>query len=259
MSDQFWFLAALGLPISIGWMTLAWLLAKRWNNAAIGDAAWALGFTVLAVVDFAFGEGGMRKTLLCTMTAIWSLRLGVFLLVRLAKIRAEGGRYVVLRERFPRHAWLLFFGWFQLQAVLMAVLALPLVTVAMDYRDGFGPWQWAGMALWLAGLLGQALADYELLRFRTRRDGAVCQVGTWRWSRHPNYFFGWLVWVGFGVFAMGSPEGWIALSAPLLVLISLLGASGVPAVEAHAARVRDGYDEYQCTTSAFVPWLTRRG
>ena len=258
MSDQFWFLTALGLPISIGWMTLAWLTAKRWDNAAIGDVAWALGFALLAAVDFVLGEGGERKFLLCAMMAIWSLRLGGFLAVRLAKTCTEGGRYALLRERHPKHAWLLFFGWFQLQAVQVTVLAVPLALVATDSRDGLTAWHWAGAALWLVGMLGQALADYELFRFRARGENGVCRLGSWRWSRHPNYFFGWLVWVAFAVFALGSQDGWIALSAPVLVLVSLLGASGIRAVEAHATRTRDGYGEYQRTTSAFVPWLVRR-
>jgi steroid 5-alpha reductase family enzyme len=258
MSDQFWFLAALGLPISIGWMTLAWLIAKRRDNAAIGDVAWALGFVLLAVVDFVLGEGGGRKLLLCAMVAIWSLRLGGFLVVRLVKTHAESSRYMLLRERYPGHTWLLFFGWFQLQAVQIAVLNVPLVLVATDSQDGLATWHWAGAALWLVGMLGQALADYELFRFHARGGNGVCRLGSWRWSRHPNYFFGWLVWVAFAVFALGSPDGWIALSAPVLVLVSLLGASGIRAVEARAVQMREGYGEYQRTTSAFVPWCVRR-
>jgi steroid 5-alpha reductase family enzyme len=259
MSEEFWLLMGVGLPVAGVWMMLAWLLARWRNNAAVGDAAWALGFALLAAVDFSFGDGGERKLLLCAMTAIWSLRLGGYLAVRLAKTRSEGGRLALLRERFPRHTWLLFFGWFELQAVLLAALGAPLAIVASDSRDGLTAWHWAGAALWLVGMLGEALADYELLRFRARGGQGVCRSGLWRWSRHPNYFFTTLVWGAFAIFALGSPGGWLALSAPLLVLISLLGAPGISALEAHSVATRgEAYREYQSATSPFVPWFSRR-
>ena len=84
--------------------------------------------------------------------------------------------------------------------------------------------------------------------------GAVCRVGLWGWSRHPNYFFEWLIWVSFAVFALGSPWGWVGICCPILMLYFLLRVTGIPATEAHAVRSRgEAYRQYQREVSAFVP------
>ena len=78
--------------------------------------------------------------------------------------------------------------------------------------------------------------------------------GLWRYSRHPNYFFEWLVWIAYAMFALASPWGWISLACPAVMLYFLLRVTGIPATEAQALKSRgDDYREYQRTTSAFVP------
>jgi steroid 5-alpha reductase family enzyme len=75
-------------------------------------------------------------------------------------------------------------------------------------------------------------------------------------SRHPNYFFGRLVWVSFAVVAIPSPRGVLGLISPAVMLFLLLRVSGIPPSEAQALRTRGSeYREYQRTTSRFVPWL----
>jgi steroid 5-alpha reductase family enzyme len=64
--------------------------------------------------------------------------------------------------------------------------------------------------------------------------------------------------VAFAVFAMGSPYGYVAVFAPLLMLFFLFRVTGIPATEAQALRSKgDDYRRYQQTTSAFVPWFPR--
>ena len=60
------------------------------------------------------------------------------------------------------------------------------------------------------GIAGEALADAQLKRFRIdpANQGRVCDIGLWRWSRHPNYFFEWFGWLAYPVIA-------ISLDAPL--------------------------------------------
>ena len=83
-------------------------------------------------------------------------------------------------------------------------------------------------------------------------------IDLWRYSRHPNYFFEWLIWVSFFVFALGSPYGWIALIGPASILYLLLRVTGIPLTEKLSVAKRgDVYREYQRTTSAFVPWFRK--
>jgi steroid 5-alpha reductase family enzyme len=81
----------------------------------------------------------------------------------------------------------------------------------------------------------------------------------WKYSRHPNYFFEWLVWVSFALLATGSPWGWLGWSAPALMLYFLLRVTGIPATEQQALQSKgELYRAYQRTTpSAFVPWFPR--
>ena len=61
-----------------------------------------------------------------------------------------------------------------------------------------------GALILLAGIAGEALADAQLKRFRDNpaNKGRVCDVGLWRWSRHPNYFFEWFGWLAYPVIAL---------------------------------------------------------
>lgn len=262
MNDGFWYLLSLALPAAIALMTVVWLLARRLDNAGVVDVAWSLGFALLAAIYFSLGQGAdPRKGLVAALAAVWSLRLGGYLWVRVARHHPqEDGRYAALREQYPRHTWLMFFGFFQLQALLLVLLSVPFALAASNPAVGLSVWEWAGAGLWLGAMLGEALADQQLHRFRGRpgNRGRTCRAGLWRLSRHPNYFFEWLVWVAFFVFALGTPDGWISVYCPALMLFFLCKVTGIPATEAQALKSRGAeYREYQRTTSGFVPWFPK--
>jgi steroid 5-alpha reductase family enzyme len=145
-------------------------------------------------------------------------------------------------------------------AAIVVLLSLPALIVALSPAQHISVLEIAGLATWAAGLAGEATADRQLHRFKAdrARAGRVCTVGLWRYSRHPNYFFEWLVWVGYALYALGSPFGWVALTCPLLMLYFLFRVTGIPATEAQALRTRgEDYRRYQQTTSRFVPWFPR--
>jgi steroid 5-alpha reductase family enzyme len=76
----------------------------------------------------------------------------------------------------------------------------------------------------------------------------------WAWSRHPNYFFEWLHWFAYLFLAIGSPQFWLSLIGPVVMLAFLYRVSGIPWTEAQALRSRgDDYRRYQNEVSAFFP------
>lgn len=84
--------------------------------------------------------------------------------------------------------------------------------------------------------------------------GKICEIGLWNYSRHPNYFFEWLIWVSYFIFALGSPWGWLSIICPLAILYFLLKVTGIPYTEAQMIKSRgQAFIDYQKTTSAFVP------
>ena len=117
------------------------------------------------------------------------------------------------------------------------------------------------LVLWTCAVAGETVADRQVERFRSdpANRGRTCQDGLWRYSRHPNYFFEWLIWVALALFAYPSPAGTMALACPVAMLCLLLRVTGIPATEAQALRTRgEEYRRYQQTTSVFVPWRRRR-
>ncbi|MBW8881271.1 MAG: DUF1295 domain-containing protein, partial [Asticcacaulis sp.] len=92
----------------------------------------------------------------------------------------------------------------------------------------------------------------------------VCDNGLWKWSRHPNYFFEWLGWVGWAVLACGQPfggqaSGWLAWGAPALMYYLLVYASGIPPLEAHMLATRgEAWRVYRARTNAFFPGPPKR-
>jgi steroid 5-alpha reductase family enzyme len=120
--------------------------------------------------------------------------------------------------------------------------------------------EWLAIALWAGALAGESVADRQLERFKAdaHSRGRVCRSGLWRYSRHPNYFFEWLVWVAYALAATTAPWGALAWACPAVMLFLLFRVTGIPATEAHALRSRgEAYRDYQRTTSAFVPWVPR--
>lgn len=245
-------------------MAAVWAVAVRLRNAGIVDIAWSASFSLLAPLYAATGPGyPTRRVLIAVMTALWSLRLASYLCFRVAAAHPlEDGRYQQLRKDWAPTAERRFFSFFQFQGLLSVVLSVPMLLPTLNPAPSITPIEWAGLALWAVALAGESIADRQLDRFRRdpRSGGRTCQVGLWRYSRHPNYFFEWLVWVAYFLFASASPWGFLTIYCPLLMLYFLFRVTGIPATEAQAVRSRgEEYRQYQRTTSVFVPWLRKTG
>lgn len=247
---------------AVGLMFFIWWLALRVNNLGIVDIAWSAAFAPAALWLAATTSGDpTRRWLIAGMATLWSLRLGTYLYFRvLGHHPHEDVRYAKMREKWGANLKPQVLLFFQLQAVLIVLLCVPFLLACLNERPGISPLEWLGAAIWLVALIGEGAADAQFKRFRAQPEnrGKVCSVGLWNYSRHPNYFFEWLVWVGFFVFALGSPFGWVAIYCPALMLFFLLRVTGIPLTEELSLKSKgDAYREYQRTTSAFVPWFKR--
>jgi steroid 5-alpha reductase family enzyme len=131
---------------------------------------------------------------------------------------------------------------------------------AMNPAEGFQWFEYIGVAIWAISILGESLADGQLAAFKRKPEskGHTCREGLWRYSRHPNYFFEWFIWIGYALVGLGADYGWLGFISQAFILYFLLRVTGIPATEAQAVRSRgDDYREYQRTTSAFVPWFPK--
>jgi steroid 5-alpha reductase family enzyme len=249
-----------GTAIVCTLMVALWFAQRRTGNAGIVDAGWAAGIAALAILYAAHSNATAHRTALAAgMAAVWGARLAAHLLRRVMN-GPEDGRYADLRRQWGTGAQRHLFFFFQVQALACVVLSVPFLIPMFNSSPGLSFAEYAGVGLWFAGMAGEWLADLQLRRFKSdpANRGKVCSTGLWRYSRHPNYFFEWVIWTGFSVFALGSPFGYAALYAPFLILYFLLRATGVPPAEAQALRTKgDAYRRYQRTTSRFLPWFPR--
>lgn len=255
-------LLIMGAALVGGMMLVLWTIHLLIRNAAVVDVGWAAGLGILAVYYASAGPGyAARRYAIAAMAAIWSFRLAGYLLFVRVLGHPEEGRYVQLRAEWKTRLPLRFFFFFEFQALLDLVLSLPFLIACLDPRAPLGILEKAGAAIWLMGIAGEAVADAQLNAFKKNpaNKGKTCRAGLWNYSRHPNYFFEWTVWVGYAVFALGSPGGWLGLLSPALILYFLLKLTGIPATEAQARRSRgEEYRQYQRVTSAFVPWFPKK-
>lgn len=246
--------AAITVPAAFA---LAWAWAARIDNYSLVDAAWAFGIGATACFWLAVGPGDPATRIVAAAAAgFWSLRLGGYLHRRIHRMHPkEDARYAKLREVWKGRVKPAFFGFFQMQAVSVILLALPFFAIS-NKPAPWGVFETIGLAVALVGLIGESLADRQMAAFKRGNSDskAVCRDGLWRYSRHPNYFFESVIWWGFYLFACGSPWGWATIHAPVAITWLLLRVTGIPPTEAAAvARKGDAYREYQRTTSAFIP------
>jgi steroid 5-alpha reductase family enzyme len=254
-------LLALGWSASAVVMTLLWAWHLRLRNAGVVDVGWTLSVGGLGVLYAATAAGDpARRAVVGVMFGVWATRLAWYLLRDRVIGRPEDARYADLRARGSYAAAGRFFLFFQAQAAIAVLLSYPAWIASINPASGLTALELTGIALWMIGLIGETVADAQLEAFKAQpgNRGRTCREGLWRYSRHPNYFFEWLVWVAFAMFAAASPYGWVAVCCPLLMLYLLFRVTGIPATEAQALRTRgDDYRSYQATTSAFVPWFPR--
>jgi steroid 5-alpha reductase family enzyme len=241
---------------------IAWAWAVKCQNYSLVDAVWVFGIGVLGVGWLLVAGGyGVKYWVAAGLVGIWSGRLGWHLQRRIRRSHPEeDARYAKLREVWDGRVVAAFFWFFQAQALSVVVLALPFLLIAGDTDSSWGYWETVGLFIALLGITGEGWADAQMSQFKAGNSDskAVCQEGLWRFSRHPNYFFEAVIWLGFYTYACGSTAGWTMLHAPAAIIFLLVKVTGIPPTEAAAVmRKGDAYRRYQQSTSAFIPWFPK--
>ncbi len=244
-------------------MALAWLAQQKSGNSGWVDVSWSLGVGVTAIfavlVPLHHGWLHWRQIAIAIVAACWCLRLGLHI-ARRTRAAADDPRYRDLIKQWGADAPRRMFWFLQSQAIVGALLSLSVAIAAHNPNPIVRVQDLVGIALLLGAIVGETVADRQLTVFRSdpANRKAICDIGLWAWSRHPNYFFEWLFWVGFPVVAIDlsghNPYGWLSLAAPICMYWVLVCVSGIPPLEAHMLRSRgEAFREYQSRTSAFFP------
>ncbi len=255
-------LLVVGLATAVVIMAVLWLIYRRTANPAIVDPGWAGILAVLGLVYAVLGTGHpVHKVLIGVIAGVWGFRLSGYLLVNRVLGGHRDGRYDTLQQNWKTGLPWKFFLFFEFQALLAVLLSIPFLFVAMNERADVSWLEYAACTVWIVAVVGESIADNQLKRFKQdpANKGKVCRRGLWNYSRHPNYFFEWLVWTAFFLAASAAPYGWITIYCPILMLYFLFRVTGIPMTEAQSVRTKgEAYRDYQRITSAFVPWFQKK-
>lgn len=240
-------------------MILVYLWALKIKNNGIVDIFWAFNFLVIAIITWLLADGFFqRKNIVFTLASLWSLRLGVYLLIRVGgHLKEEEGRYKALRAEWSNAK---FFGFYQMQALSNVFLAIPFFITSLNVNPELKLLEYVGAIMWFVSIIGEGISDWQLQHFKKDpiNKGKVCQYGLWNYSRHPNYFFQLMIWISVTVFSVSSPFGWLSVLCPLSIGFLIFKVTGIPMTEEQSLRSKgDAYRDYQKTTSAFIPWFKK--
>ena len=244
-------------------MASAWYVQRRTGNSGWVDVTWSLGVGGVAAIAAAWPVGyngpHWRQLMVAFLAGSWCLRLGVHIAGR-TRAATDDPRYRNLMVQWGSDAARRMFWFLQSQAAVGIILALSIVLAAHNPNPNLRMQDLIGLVTLLAAIVGEAIADWQLRVFKSdpANRKAVCDVGLWRWSRHPNYFFEWLSWCAYPIiaidFAGQNLFGWLALAAPVCMYWVLVHLSGIPPLEDHMLRSRgEAFRAYQKRTRAFFP------
>eukprot|EP00092_Neocalanus_flemingeri_P012359 GFUD01013325.1.p1 GENE.GFUD01013325.1~~GFUD01013325.1.p1 ORF type:complete len:320 (+),score=77.90 GFUD01013325.1:163-1122(+) len=263
------------------------------------DIAWPWGLVTIGIVPLLTGvqgplQGGINRANLVTVAYLVSglrMGLGAVVMAAFGHLKKELPRYLFQRRRWAKkgitdESSVIYKMTMQKEIMVqclsnMGCLAMPLLVQTSGYMTGPLTWlEMAGWAMWAASLIFEHTADQQKLNFaqeckKMNKKNAICDVGLWRYSRHPNYFGEWMVWNSLvltsvpSLLAMWQAEQETILTKCGLTLgvlaVSwamyqcLVNYTGAKPAEFYSLQKRPDYARYQTTVNMFIPGYRRQG
>jgi steroid 5-alpha reductase family enzyme len=188
-----WFGVALILTLL---MAIAWAVQRRVTNAGWVDVFWTYGTGLAGAVCALAPLGGAwrRRIFLAVMVGVWAARLGSYIALRVARSPGEDARYIRFREEWGADYQRRMARFVIVQGPIAALFAGAVMLAAQSPRPFPSIADFAGGAVFCAGLAIEAIADWQMRRYRAQSSapGSVCDRGLWSVSRHPNYVGEWV-------------------------------------------------------------------
>ncbi len=274
----------LGLVNGLGQLLLFTLVVCipiwRTERMSYVDIGWPWGLVLLGLVSYWLSDGyWLRSLVVSAIVILIGLRMGLGALKmwHMGLLKKEFPRYQYQRRRWEKNGKTNVQLALQVDAISQGLanasfLALPVFIIASNTSSKLSGFELVGLIIWALAFVMETLADIQKLAFlqemkKQGKQRQVCNVGLWRFCRHPNYFAEWMVWNGLIIaaipswWALQSTENtlvWVLLGAGLLftsrmmysTLVYLTGA--VPS-EYYSAQKRPDYITYQQRTNRFFP------
>jgi len=253
--DDYYLVAS--LLLCIVWNLFFYAIAACCKFDKVTDFAYGTNFILVVVITMVLNQTYfIRQIVVNTMVGMWAIRLVIYLLVRILSI-GEDKRFDEYREyplRFLRF-WI-----FQLISIWIVILPEIMlnskgVDVELNWRD------YLGWTMFTVGFLFETVADLQKkfsYRNNSKHSDHWCDVGLWKYSRHPNYFGEILLW--YGLFTSCSSvfvsADYTTFIGPTYLVLILMFLSGVPKLEEAADKRywdNENYQVYKQNTPVLIP------
>ena len=274
----------LGLINGLGQLVLFALVVClpiwRTERMSYVDIGWPWGLVLLGLISYWLSDGyWLRSLLVSAVVILIGLRMGMGALKmwRMGLLKKEFPRYQYQRILWQKEGKTNTQLALQVDAISQGLanasfLAFPVFIIASNRSEPFQLLELVGLAIWILAFAMESIADLQKVRFlkamkKLGKQRQVCNIGLWKYCRHPNYFAEWMVWNGLVIAAIPS---WLALRGAesealwLLLGLGLLLASkfmystlvyitGAVPSEYYSVQKRPGYRDYQQQTNRFFP------
>lgn len=259
------------LPIVSASNVFLFSIAQYTNVITYIDLGWVVNHFLIGTYYYNHYQGykSLKGNLIYGLLIVWTLRLGSLMFSRVWKKHSDP-RYEIVLSRFKNKTRGKFIH-FQLQALFTVFTGSSFYFVFnnLDKLKFSSSFFLMGTGMVLMGIIGEAIADAQIEKFKkkikkndtekkentTFVKKGLYREGLWKNARHPNLFFEFVTWFGFGL--LGMRIEWYTFAsflAPFILCLIVNGAS-VPITEKmmKGRREETVWKEYVDSTNKYVP------
>ena len=252
----------------------------RTGRMSYVDIGWPWGLTVIGILTWIYGEGDSLRVTIISIAYILSgsrMGLGAIKLFISGHLDKELPRYEFQKKRWTKAGKTNIALAMQIEAIMQSVanaafLSFPAFIIANNPSEEISILEIIGIVIWLVSFIMESVADVQKLKYlqSMKKSGihnTVCNIGLWRYSRHPNYFAEWMVWNSlilsslpslFYFYLVERNLIWLGLLVSLFYLSiimykTLVYLTGAIPSEYYSLKKRPDYKKYKKNTNMFFP------
>ena len=244
------------------------------------DIGWPWGVALIGLISYCqINTITLSKTLVITAYILIGSRMGLGALKMwsMGLLKKEFPRYEYQKLRWEKSNKTNISLAMQVEALSQGLanasfLAIPIFLISVSPSTQLSALEIIGFTIFILSIVFETIADYQKLKFlkemkRQNKKNMVCDIGLWKYTRHPNYFAEWMVWNGLIIASIPSYISlfdsealwlWIMIGVALLytsriMYVTLVYLTGAIPSEYYSAQKRPAYKAYQQSTNIFFP------